>query len=73
MSKRPDPLKLFKTTIVIWTESDPWVRKWELPDLAQQAMGGEGYCSKQLSEKVLDARDDPDWIETEFFDLEGDT
>lgn len=58
---------LYKTTIVIWTEYNP--ENLELHDLAWEAVGGDGYCSKAKTEEVAIPEDDPDWDRTEFFDL----
>lgn len=54
---------LYKTTVVIWTTYNP---EMELEDLAREATRGNGYCSKQVTENVVFARD-PDWDGTEFF------
>jgi hypothetical protein len=58
--------RLFKTTIVIWTEGDP-TGKMELEDLAREATEGSGYCSKMKAIKVANPAGDPDWDGTEFF------
>lgn len=58
-------LKLFKTTIVIWSEFNS--DNVELEDLARDATSGESYCSKQNCEYVEDVQKDPDWDDTEFF------
>lgn len=61
--------KLFKTTIIIWSEYDG--DEDAIVDLAQAAMDGEVYCSKQESQLIADPSTDPDWDGTEFFgDLE---
>lgn len=67
-NKLPD--KLYKTTIVIWSEYDP-TNNIEIDDLARDAMSGESYCSKQKSEYV-DPRTDPDWDGTDFFGYDED-
>lgn len=59
------PNKLYKTTIVIWTEYDPG--SVELVDLAREAHVGDAYCSKQISEEISQYENDPDWDGTEFF------
>ena len=59
-------MKLFKTTIVIWSEYDP-TGAVELEDLAREAQRGDAYCSKQESVFVEEAESDPDWDGTEFF------
>lgn len=63
--------KLFKTTIIIWSEYDG--DEDAIVDLAQAAMDGEAYCSKQESQLIADPSTDPDWDGTEFFgDLEDE-
>ena len=62
------PKKLYKTTVIIWSKYDPTDR-FELDDLAIEAMSGEFYCSEQHSECVDDAEDFPD---TEFFGIDGE-
>ena len=59
------PNKLWKTTVVIWSKFDP--QHVELDDLAHEAIRGEAYCNKSLSECVA-PDNDPDWDGTEFFD-----
>lgn len=58
--------KLFKTTIVIWSDYDP--SGIGLDDLAREAISGDAYCSKQAKELIRDPQKDPDWDGTEFFD-----
>ena len=62
------PKKLYKTTVTIWSRYDP-TDKYELDDLATEAMSGEFYCAGMNSELVVDVEDFPD---TEFFGVEGD-
>lgn len=57
--------KLYKTTIIIWSEEDP-TDHYELTDLAQEATDGLMYCSKMRAECV-DTSKDSDWDGTEFF------
>ena len=57
---RPD--MLYKTTIIIWTESDP--AEETLEALAYAAEQGEGFCSFQGTEEITDASQFPN---TEFF------
>jgi hypothetical protein len=64
--------RLYKTTIVIWSEFDGDDLDVELDDLARDAMTGESYCSKQTSELIEDPTKDPDWDGTEFFDAKED-
>lgn len=67
------PEKLFKTTIVIWTEfkaddaasSDP--DGDALVSLAHDACHGDAYCSKFDCVEVENPEADPDWDGTEFF------
>ena len=63
-------MKLWKTTIVIWSDSDP--QGAEIDDLARDAMVGDSFCSKQEILFVQDAEEDPDWVPTEFFDMGGE-
>jgi hypothetical protein len=58
--------RLFKTTIVIWTEYDPTLLV-EIDELARDAMEGESYCSSSESVLVEDPEKDTDWDGTEFF------
>lgn len=59
MSK-PKIKRLWKTTIVIWTKTDP--RDLEILDLARNATDGAAFCSKQDSVEVIgDPTKDPDW------------
>jgi hypothetical protein len=64
-------VRLCKTTIVIWSEPEVYSESLELEDLARDAQSGESYCSKMEKELVDDARSDPDWDGTEFFDSDG--
>ena len=59
-------MKLFKTTIVIWSHFDPFLTG-ELEDLARDATSGNSYCSKQESKLIEEPKKDPDWDGTEFF------
>lgn len=59
-------MKLYKTTIVIWSDSDPV--GMELTELARDAFVGDSYCSKQEVVVVNNPKTDPDWDGTEFFD-----
>jgi hypothetical protein len=56
------PDRLYKTTIVIWSEYDG--EKLELSALVREAEEGDAYCSLQESELVTDRADFPG---TEFF------
>lgn len=58
---------LYKTTIVIWSETDP-TGVLELEELAMEATNGESYCSSLSSDRVEDPSLDPHWDGTEFFD-----
>ncbi len=57
---------LFKTTVIIWSENDP-TSKYELEELASEAVNGAMYCSSVSSSKVEDPTIDSDWDGTEFF------
>ena len=61
--------KLYKTTVVLWSEYDP-SNQVELEDLARDATSGEAYCSKQCTILIEDPQGDPDWDMTEFFTAE---
>ena len=60
------PKKLYKTTIVIWSEYDP-TNKLELEDMAREATNGDMFCSDISAEVVDDQVEFPD---TEFFGVE---
>lgn len=57
---------LYKTTIVIWTDWDP--SDFEVDDLANQAVDGPAYCSKQETTKIEDPDSDPEFVCGKFFD-----
>jgi hypothetical protein len=61
--------KLWKTTIVIWSDYDG--DTVELENLARAATVGDAYCSKQVSVLVDEPSVDPDWDSNEFF-YDGD-
>ena len=56
------PQKLFKTTIVIWSEYP--TNEYSIEDLAKEATSGDAYCSIQFCEGVSDPEKFP---KTEFF------
>lgn len=58
--------KLFKTTIVIWSEQNPACLS--LSELGQRAEDGDCYCSKSDTQVVNDPDNDSDWDGTEFFE-----
>ncbi|TJY57137.1 hypothetical protein E4T66_17145 [Sinimarinibacterium sp. CAU 1509] len=58
-------LPLFKTTIIIWSDSDPCQRG--IADLARAAESGDAYCSQKATVAVADPQSDPDWDGTDFF------
>lgn len=60
-------MKLYKTTIVIWSEFDPGAEGLELEDLARDATSGGSYCSKVKYDTVEKPEADPDWDGTDFF------
>ena len=60
-------MKLYKTTIVIWSEHNPQSGMTELEDIAREATSGNAYCSKELTELVNDPSLDSDWDNNEFF------
>ena len=57
------PNVLYKTTVIIWSTIDP-TDKFELDDLAREAINGEMFCSDLSTEKIEDVSQFPD---TEFF------
>jgi hypothetical protein len=57
-------MRLWKTTVIIWSDFDP--QKYELETLAYEACRGEAYCSSVKS-KYIQAEEDEDWDNTEFF------
>jgi len=63
-------MRLFKTTIVIWSDYDP--KNMEVDALASDAMDGQSYCSQQKTEEIKDVENDPDWDGTEFFGVSED-
>lgn len=72
MPKRTKKLSLYKSTIVIWSEFNPKQKQLEIDQLAREAIDGEAYCSKQETKLVKDAKADPDWDGTEFFDTSAE-
>jgi hypothetical protein len=58
---------LYKTTIVIWSEYNPWNADVELSELARDAEEGESYCSGMTTILVDNPESDGDWDGTEFF------
>lgn len=58
-------MKLYKTTIVIWSKYNGAER--ELKDLALDATNGNAYCSRQESKLLKDPTLDLDWDDNEFF------
>jgi hypothetical protein len=60
-------MKLYKTTITIWSKFNPEDEGLELEDLARDATSGSSYCSKFNTDLMEDPTADPDWDGTEFF------
>ena len=67
MPKNKKPKNLYKTTIVIWSDGDPF--GVDIGTLAREADSGDAYCSSKKSELVKDPTKDKDWDDTEFFDI----
>lgn len=66
--KMPTPKKLYKTTIIIWSEFDPEAGTgMELEDLVSEAVSGSAYCSRMQCELVDDPSKDSAWDNNEFF------
>lgn len=63
-------MKLWKTTIVIWSDFDP--REVEIGNLAREAESGDSYCSKRVDDYIEQPEKDPDWDNTEFFGTNED-
>jgi hypothetical protein len=59
------PSKLYKTTIVIWTEYDP--SDMDIEYLARDATSGDSFCDQQTHEVITDKNKFPD---TEFFGVD---
>lgn len=57
------PDKLWKTTIVIWSDTDPYQRL-DLRQLVEDAISGDSYLGDNEMELVTDPAQFPD---TEFF------
>lgn len=60
--------KLWKSTIVIWSEFDP--QEVSMDDLAREAICGEAYCSCSTAKFIENPVKDIDWDGTEFFGVE---
>jgi len=56
------PAKLYRTTIVIWSDFDP--RDLEISYLARDAESGDSFCETLATVEVTDPTQFP---ETEFF------
>jgi hypothetical protein len=60
---------LYRTTAVIWTESDPSQRgEVSLMDLPILAEHEYVWCSSMKSVRVADPEKDPEWNDTDFWD-----
>jgi hypothetical protein len=60
-------MKLYKTTIVIWSEYDPTETTMDASILVHEAEVGEAYCSRMDVVGVDNPEQDADWDGTEFF------
>jgi hypothetical protein len=58
---------LYKTTAVIWTESDPSKGEISLMDLPILAVHEYVWCSSTKSVRVADPEKDPEWNDTDFW------
>lgn len=63
----PRPEKLYRTTIVVWTDYPP--NDMELADLAREATIGDALCDYRVTEVVTDAGSFPD--DDGFFGTDG--
>ena len=61
-------MKLWKTTIIIWSEYDPSETEMELDEIAEQAIDGNMYCSS-IDTREVETKRDKDWDGTEFFSM----
>ena len=63
-------MKLYKTTVPVWTEYDPF----GVPPhkLVCDATFGDGYLSGEHTVSVEDPQDDPEVDVTEFFGIDED-
>jgi len=59
---------LFKSTIVVWTESDPSEGEFSLMDLPIMAEHEYVWCSSMKSVRVADPSEDREWNDTDFGD-----
>lgn len=64
--QNPTDMKLYRSTITIWSEFDP--RQLELSALAREAESGAAYCSKMQACEIEHPEEDPDRDGTDFFD-----
>jgi hypothetical protein len=60
--------KLYKSTIVVWSQFDPQRKEMDIDELADIATSGEAYCSSYETVRVEELQDDPDYDGSEFFD-----
>jgi len=60
------PRKLWKTTIVVWSEFDP--QKLEMVNLIREATDGQAIITKQDAELVSDPYSQEDGPPEEFFE-----
>lgn len=62
------PTKLYKTTIEIWSEEDPFDQYYHCDDalveLASDASSGSSFCERMTT---VEARDERYFPDTEFF------
>jgi hypothetical protein len=62
----PGPRKLWKTTIVVWSEFNP--NRVETVSLVREAVDGQAIITKQESELVSDPYSQEDGPPEEFFE-----
>lgn len=55
---------LWKSTIVIWSTSDP--SETDVEDLAREALAGDAHCSTNKVEFIDDLESDSDWDGSDF-------
>jgi len=59
---------LYKTTAIIWTESDPSKSDFQLMDLPILAEHEYVWCSSMKSVRVAEPEKDREWNDTDFWD-----
>lgn len=66
MAAKRKAKRLWKTTIVIWSDYNP-EGNTEIDVLTRESVSGGAYCSSSKTVLVRNVNKDPDWDGTEFF------